>query len=788
MALSSETASLASSIASDSDDIDPNNIDSQHKYHPPRISSKTYMHQQTTETIEEDPDEDSENGDPQHVSPGPTHPGVQVTKATDTVRPVTPPNLTLRTHNLNDERPLEMRHGSRPTPHSAHPSKDRPDSARTSGTSSPNGSITASQPPSAKKEKGFLFFPKFHRSKSSDPLSPSRANFIKDSVKAIFSHSTSALNINGMDAQQHGKKSSSSKKKPSSAPGTPDVLPVTPQETISANDDKTFPPPRRVSSVGPSMMLNKGPPQIKTRTLEHEETNEPAIGIGHKAGRSPTDPPATPGVTRAKTLKEYGIKHRGKQAGKGATSTVTQCMSHGRAVALKTFKKPHNTRETPEEQKRRIDIEYEIAHNLHHPNVIETMELLWDESKHNWAETMEWCGGGDLYSIIQHGNMTQVEKDCCFKQLVRGVAYMHSQGIVHRDIKPENLLLNDEGQLKITDFGVSDVVDCNGNHRLCHGLCGSEPYMAPEVHQNEGFTNSTSNLIPEYEGFPLDIWSCGIVYICLIYRGKFWSKATMDDPNYARYIRCLRENEATKARKEAQRTAEEEAKKVEEKLLAEKAAAALNGNGDDCENDKTHSDEDHLNITRNSSNLSFKTPSPTDSPPNGFVTPKSPALSRQSSFGYTPLEWKTSNNNLNGPPPARSKTYKQTPSTAIIKPDNMIQSPLPIAKAAGAVKGEVHAPQPRFAPFDHFPSLQKRLMYRILDPNPATRITAAEILKDPWFKDIQCCSFDPDEMLRVQSGIFDAGKMGNMKKSMPVKHLHPKHLIPSSNKMPLVKK
>ena len=86
------------------------------------------------------------------------------------------------------------------------------------------------------------------------------------------------------------------------------------------------------------------------------------------------------------------------------------------------------------------------------------MELVYDDSKHNWAETMEWCGGGDLFSIIKSGNMTAVERNCCFKQLIRGIAYMHSAGIAHRDIKPENLLLNEDGQLKITDFGVSDVV------------------------------------------------------------------------------------------------------------------------------------------------------------------------------------------------------------------------------------------------------------------------------------------------------------------------------------------
>jgi serine/threonine protein kinase len=113
-----------------------------------------------------------------------------------------------------------------------------------------------------------------------------------------------------------------------------------------------------------------------------------------------------------------------------------------------------------------------------------------------------------------------------------------------------------------------------------------------------------------------------------------------------------------------------------------------------------------------------------------------------------------------------------------IKPVGMIQSPRPIYEAPGAVKGEVHLPAPHYPPFESFQPLQKRLIYRILDPNPATRISANDILKDPWFKEIGCCSFDPDELVRVQSGFFDASKAsGGMKKGMPVKHKHPNHLI-----------
>ena len=82
---------------------------------------------------------------------------------------------------------------------------------------------------------------------------------------------------------------------------------------------------------------------------------------------------------------------------------------------------------------------------------------------------------------------------CLFKQLLQGVAYLHRNGIAHRDIKLENLLLCGDGHLKITDFGASlvfrahhglccpDTADCGEIHRCAPGICGSRPYIAPEV-------------------------------------------------------------------------------------------------------------------------------------------------------------------------------------------------------------------------------------------------------------------------------------------------------------------
>jgi protein-serine/threonine kinase len=85
---------------------------------------------------------------------------------------------------------------------------------------------------------------------------------------------------------------------------------------------------------------------------------------------------------------------------------------------------------------------------LHHQNIVETVDLVQDE-QHRWCEVMEYCPGGDLYAAITKGGMSTSEMECCFKQILLGLEYLHSQGVAHRDIKPENLFFDSKGFLKV---------------------------------------------------------------------------------------------------------------------------------------------------------------------------------------------------------------------------------------------------------------------------------------------------------------------------------------------------
>ncbi|KAI9281820.1 kinase-like domain-containing protein [Sporodiniella umbellata] len=241
-----------------------------------------------------------------------------------------------------------------------------------------------------------------------------------------------------------------------------------------------------------------------------------------------------PAQSRPETasLKEYGECY--KRLGSGTSAVVMALRKREtekggeRIYAIKQFRKKKK-QETDREYMKRLTAEFCISSTFSHPNVIHTMDLVLDEKK-RYCTVMEYCPGGDLYACIMMGRMSEVEKLCCFKQMIQGLAYLHSLGVAHRDIKPENLLLTMDGQLKITDFGVSDVFryPWESKERTSIGLVGSEPYIAPEQFEKK-----------EYWGQRSDVWSAGVVFYCILLGGLTWHKAVKTDTSYTNYVKSL---------------------------------------------------------------------------------------------------------------------------------------------------------------------------------------------------------------------------------------------------------
>ncbi|CCH42684.1 Serine/threonine-protein kinase [Wickerhamomyces ciferrii] len=193
--------------------------------------------------------------------------------------------------------------------------------------------------------------------------------------------------------------------------------------------------------------------------------------------------------------------------------------------AVKEFKK----RPTENEAKysRRLTSEFCISSSLKHVNIIETLDLLQD-AKGDYVEVMEFCSGGDLYTlIIAAQKLEYMEADCFFKQLIRGVVFMHEMGVAHRDLKPENLLLTESGILKITDFGNSECFKMawEKDIHFSGGICGSSPYIAPEEY-------TTSKFDPR----AVDIWACGVIYMAMRTGRQLWRLAKDEDEFFVKYL------------------------------------------------------------------------------------------------------------------------------------------------------------------------------------------------------------------------------------------------------------
>ncbi|KAI9499713.1 kinase-like domain-containing protein [Zychaea mexicana] len=219
-----------------------------------------------------------------------------------------------------------------------------------------------------------------------------------------------------------------------------------------------------------------------------------------------------------------------KSIGVGSYADVrlVQSKSTLQLLAIKTFRK--RPKGVPERKyMKQIAAEYCIASSLDHPNIVRTFDLGKDPDTGRYFTVMEYCADGDLCTAITVGKLRSMDElHCYFKQLLQGLEYLHDiMGIAHRDIKPENLLLHGH-ILKITDFGVADVMRdaWQTQKRHSYDLCGTTSYVAPELYTQK-----------EYRGDKADMWSAGIVYYVMRRGEMLFASAKLCDSYYRSYLR-----------------------------------------------------------------------------------------------------------------------------------------------------------------------------------------------------------------------------------------------------------
>ncbi|XP_004492544.1 CBL-interacting protein kinase 18-like [Cicer arietinum] len=192
----------------------------------------------------------------------------------------------------------------------------------------------------------------------------------------------------------------------------------------------------------------------------------------------------------------------GRLLGQGTFAKVYHARNliSGMSVAIKVVDKEKILKVGMIDQIKR---EISVMRLVRHPNVVELYEVM--ASKTKIFIVMEYAKGGELFNKIAKGKLKVDVARRYFQQLVSAVDFCHSRGVYHRDLKPENLLLDENENLKISDFGLSTFVESNCKDGLLHTTCGTPAYVSPEVINRKG-----------YDGSKADIWSCGVILFVLL--------------------------------------------------------------------------------------------------------------------------------------------------------------------------------------------------------------------------------------------------------------------------------
>lgn len=210
--------------------------------------------------------------------------------------------------------------------------------------------------------------------------------------------------------------------------------------------------------------------------------------------------------------------------GSGGSVRIIRRNTDGKTFAVKEFRK-RAPGENEKEYVKKVTAEFCIGSTLHNFNVIEALDII--QEGQSFYEIMEYAPN-DLFNIVMSGKMTQDEISCCWRQLLSGVKYLQSMGIAHRDLKLDNMVLDERGVVKIIDFGCATVIKYpfEDHVHLSKGICGSDPYIAPEQYTQK-----------EYDARKTDLWSCGIIYICMTIRRFPWRLPRPEkDQSYSNFV------------------------------------------------------------------------------------------------------------------------------------------------------------------------------------------------------------------------------------------------------------
>lgn len=196
-----------------------------------------------------------------------------------------------------------------------------------------------------------------------------------------------------------------------------------------------------------------------------------------------------------KRIKDYLIQER---IGQGGMATVYRAhqASVNRDVALKIIRLDQEIAHTHEFHERFAQ-EAQVVAALEHLHILPVYDYGVVDSVAFLS--MRWLRGGALSNLIRNGPLSLAQANYLFQQIAAGLAYAHSKGIIHRDLKTSNILLDDQGNAYLSDFGLAKILASSVGLTQSGNIIGTPIYMAPEMLRGEAFDQRS------------DIYSLGMV-------------------------------------------------------------------------------------------------------------------------------------------------------------------------------------------------------------------------------------------------------------------------------------